>query len=81
MRYRPPAAKRERTAADYWDDPGLVFTSSIGTRLDRRNVLRWWHDLTVRSGVGRRRLQASRHTAKSKRTYPGTSTTPELRRR
>jgi integrase len=55
--------RHERTAADYWDDPRLVFTSSIGTRLDRRNVLRWCHDLTVRAGVGRRRFHASRHTA------------------
>jgi integrase len=53
----------EREVADYWDDPRLVFTSSIGTKLDRRNVLRWWHDLTVRAGVGRRRFHASRHTA------------------
>ena len=55
--------REERMAADYWDDPGLVFTTSIGTKLDRRNVLRWWHDLTVRAGVGRRRFHASRHTA------------------
>jgi len=26
-------------------------------------VLRWWHDLTMRAGVGRRRFHASRHTA------------------
>jgi integrase len=55
--------REERMAADYWDDPALVFTSSIGTKLDRRNVLRWWHDLTVRAKVGRRRFHASRHTA------------------
>jgi integrase len=55
--------RAEREAADYWDDPKLVFTSSIGTKLDRRNVLRWWHELTVRAGVGRRRFHASRHTA------------------
>jgi integrase len=53
----------ERLAAPYWDDPGLVFASTVGTKLDRRNVLRWWHDLTIASGVGRRRFHASRHTA------------------
>jgi hypothetical protein len=41
----------------------LVFASSIRTRLDRRNVLRWWHDLTVRADGGGRRFHASRHTA------------------
>jgi integrase len=55
--------KTERLAAPYWEDHGLVFPSSIGTQLDRRNTLRWWHDLTIRAGVGRRRFHASRHTA------------------
>jgi hypothetical protein len=51
-----------RVAAFEWDDTGLVFPSTIGTRIDRRNILRWWHDLTIRAGVGRRRFHASRHT-------------------
>ena len=53
----------ERLAAVVWQDPALVFASTTGTRLDPRNVLRWWHDLTIRAGVGRRRFHASRHTA------------------
>ena len=55
--------RRERVAATFWGDPELVFTSAVGTELDGRNVLRWWHDLTIRAGVGRRRFHASRHTA------------------
>jgi integrase len=55
--------RAERIAADVWADPGLVFASTVGTRLDARNVLRWWHALTTRAGVGRRRFHASRHTA------------------
>jgi integrase len=56
--------RKERMAAKYWGDPDLVFTTSIGTEIHRRNVLRWWHDLTEnRAGVGRRRFHASRHTA------------------
>jgi integrase len=55
--------REERMASDVWGDPDLVFCSIVGTRLDRRNVLRWWHDLTIRAGVGRRRFHASRHTA------------------
>jgi integrase len=55
--------RRERVASTFWGDPELVFTSTIGTELDGRNVLRWWHELTIRAGVGRRRFHASRHTA------------------
>jgi integrase len=57
------AQKTERMAAAHWDDPGVVFATSIGTPLDGRNALRWWHELTERAGVGRRRFHASRHTA------------------
>jgi integrase len=53
----------ERVASLVWQEPELVFTTTIGTELDRRNVLRWWHDLTTQAGVGRRRFHASRHTA------------------
>lgn len=55
--------RKERMAAAHWDDPEVVFASSIGTPLEPRNVLRWWHDLTTRAGVGRRRFHAARHTA------------------
>ena len=53
----------ERMVADVWGDPGLVFTTSIGTRIHRRNALRWWHGVTEKAGVGRRRMHAGRHTA------------------
>jgi integrase len=55
--------REERIASDVWGDPALVFASTVGTKLDRRNVLRWWHELTIRAGVGRRRFHSSRHTA------------------
>lgn len=57
--------REERMASDVWGDPELVFTTGIGTRIDRRNILRWWHEVTTDSGVGRRRFHASRHTAAS----------------
>jgi integrase len=63
LRDHQKAQKVERLAAPVWGDPDLVFTTSIGTRIHRRNILRWWHALTVRAGVGRRRFHASRHTA------------------
>jgi integrase len=53
----------ERMAARAWEDPGLVFASTTGTKLNRSNVLHWWWDLTTRAEVGRRRFHASRHTA------------------
>ena len=53
----------ERVYADVWGNPDLVFTTTVGTVIDRRNILRWWHKLTIRAGVGRRRFHTTRHTA------------------
>jgi integrase len=53
----------ERMAAPLWGDPDLMFTTTIGTAIHRRNALAWWHRLTIAAGVGRRRFHASRHTA------------------
>lgn len=56
--------REDRLASTYWADPDLVFSTTIGTPIHRRNVVRWWHYLTeVRAGVGRRRFHSSRHTA------------------
>jgi integrase len=51
------------SAGPAWVDSGHVFSTELGAPLDPRNVLRWWHRLTERSGVGRRRIHAARHTA------------------
>jgi integrase len=53
----------ERLAARTWEDPDLCFATTIGTRIHRRNALRWWHDLLATAGVPRRRFHATRHTA------------------
>jgi integrase len=53
----------ERLAAPVWADADLVFPTRVGTRIGSRNCLRWWHDLTTRAGIGRRRFHAARHTA------------------
>lgn len=53
----------EIIAADIWGDRDVVFATTVGTKLGRRNLLRWWHALTIDAGVGRRRFHASRHTA------------------
>jgi integrase len=54
----------EREAADgAWQESGHVFTTPLGTVLDPGNALHWWYALTERTGVGRRRFHATRHTA------------------
>jgi integrase len=53
----------ERLAALWWGDDQLVFTTPNGTAVDPNYALRWWWDMTIRAGVGRRRFHATRHTA------------------
>lgn len=45
------------------DRDGFVFCDPEGEPLKQRDVLAWWHDATVRAGVGRRRFYCSRHSA------------------
>ncbi len=61
--HRRRQAEERLRAGPAWQDNGWVFTSSVGTPLDPRGALRWWHKLSERAGVGRRRFHASRHTA------------------
>jgi integrase len=53
----------ERLAAVAWVDPGLVFTTHVGTALEPRNVNRAWEHLCTRAGVRRVRLHDLRHSA------------------
>lgn len=56
----------ERLAAGKrWRDSGLVFTSTIGTPLDARNVLRRFQALTERAGLPRQRFHDLRHCCAS----------------
>ncbi len=52
---------RERLQARVWIDDGLVFTSSIGTYLEPRNIDRTWKALLVRAGVRPLRIHDLRH--------------------
>jgi integrase len=54
------AAERLRAGPD-WQDLGLVFTSSVGTPLDPRNVTREFARLRSRAGLGWVRLHDLRH--------------------
>jgi hypothetical protein len=56
----------ERRAIEvHWHDTGFVFTTTIGTPLDPRNVLRAWHALLAAASVPCRSFQVTRHTAGS----------------
>lgn len=54
-----------RLAAPVWINPEFVFTSSVGTPLEPRNVNREWNDLLDRAHVRRVKLHATRHTTAS----------------
>lgn len=55
----------ERRAAAYWIDPGLVFTTSVGTALEPRNVSRDWARLLEKAKIRKVRLHDLRHSAAS----------------
>lgn len=55
------AQKMERLAARVWMDEDLVFTTTVGTALQPRNVSREWDEVCERSGAGRFRIHDLRH--------------------
>jgi integrase len=62
-------ARRQATerafAGDRWQETGYVFTSSIGTPLMDRNVLRDFHGLLKTAKLGKRRFHDLRHACVS----------------
>lgn len=65
LRAHRAAQVQERLAARAWADEALVFTTSIGTPLEPRNVLRSFHALCDRAKVRRVRIHDLRHAAAS----------------
>lgn len=55
----------ERIAARVWADPGLVFTTAVGSWHEPRNVNRAWAELCRRAGVRQVKLHALRHSTAS----------------
>jgi integrase len=53
------------TAGDSWQESGLVFTTSVGTVVEPRNLSRTFEHLVQRSGVRRIRFHDLRHTCAS----------------
>ncbi len=63
--HRDRQAFERQAAGERWQEGGFVFTTTIGTPLDPRNVIRQWHALLAVAGVERREFHATRHTAVS----------------
>jgi integrase len=65
LREHRAAQVTDRLAAPAWTDDDFVFTTSVGTALEPRNVARSLHTLCDRAGVRRIRVHDLRHSAAS----------------
>jgi integrase len=61
-RHRQIQRGERRLAGSRWVESGLVFTSSIGTPLDERNVRRVFKDILQDAELPKMRLHDLRHT-------------------
>lgn len=64
----PQGPGDRQLAAKMWVDPGLVFTTSVGTAIEPRNANRAWNSSCDRAGTSRPdgqrvRIHDLRHTA------------------
>jgi integrase len=66
LREHQARQEAERQAlGPYWQDSGLVFTSTVGTVIEPRNLSRLLDALIDRAGVRRIRIHDLRHTCAS----------------
>ncbi len=63
--HRDRQAFEKAVAGSRWTDSSFVFTTTIGTPLDPRNVIRSWHRIQAAHGLPRRNFHSTRHTAAS----------------
>jgi integrase len=61
--HRARQAAERLKAGTRWQDTGHVFTTPIGTPVDPRNLTMEYHRVTVKAGLGKRRMHALRHSA------------------
>jgi integrase len=64
-RHRATQAAEALAAGPSWTDSGLVFTSTVGTVLEPRNLTRLFDGLIAEAGVRRIRFHDLRHTCAS----------------
>ena len=63
QRHRKLQLEERAAAGDEWKECGLVFTSTIGTPLDARAVIRRHHAILKAAGIPRLRFHDLRHSA------------------
>jgi len=61
--HRARQVKERAFAGDRWKETGFIFTSTIGTPLGERNVLRDFDAIVKKAGLPKRRIHDLRHTA------------------
>ena len=64
-RHRIQQMEERLLAGSRWQDTGMVFTSTIGTLLEPRGVLRKFQSALERAGLPRKRFHDLRHTCAS----------------
>jgi integrase len=60
--HRQQQQQEQVILGDSWPDTGLVFTSTRGTPLEPRNVVRLFHSMLQRAGLPHKRFYDLRHT-------------------
>jgi integrase len=65
LRAHRAAQAKERLRAETWADPDLVFTTTKGTPIEPRNLVRHFEALCRRAGVRKIRFHDLRHTCAS----------------
>jgi integrase len=60
--HRSRQDEERRLAGTRWHEYGLVFTTTLGTPIDARNLVRWFHEHQERAGLRHIRFHDLRHT-------------------
>lgn len=63
--HRSQQLQEKLLAGSRWQDSGLVFTTTIGTPLDARNVIRQYHAILEKAKLRRYRFHELRHSCAS----------------
>jgi len=61
--HRAKQDEERRIAGSHWQETGFVFTTTIGTPIDARSVIRRFHSILKTPGLPRIRFHDLRHSA------------------